>query len=190
MRVAHPFTHFAKGWGIACGATVLFCLTASMSGLYAQDSCAFHGIKSSSTLVYPPLALAAHVEGTVTLLTVFDPDGKNADVKTIEGPVMLRDAAIHYVSSWIVNEGTSQQACAITIAFRLRSDPTCDEKATSSLSGTTSSVSMTDLQHFTVTSGPVGYCEDLSMPYRRHNFLFFHWNTKVKMADLTTLSKV
>jgi hypothetical protein len=161
-----------------------------MSSLYAQNPCALHGIKSSSTLVYPPIALAAHVEGTVNLLAVFDPDGKNADLKTIEGPVMLHNAAIDYVSSWVVNEGISQQTCAITIAFRLRSDPVCDEKATSSLPDTTSSVSMTDLQHFTVTSGPVGYCEDLSMPYRRHNFLFFHWNTKVKITDLAALSKV
>jgi len=189
-RMSQPFALFVKGWGIALSATALFCLTASMSGLHAQTSCALHGIKSSSTLDYPPIAVAAHVEGAVTLRAAFDPNGTVANVKAIEGPVMLYDTAIHYVSSWVVNEGSSHRECAITITFQLRPDPMCDSKAASSLPDTKSWVSMSDLQHFTVTSGPAGYCEDLSIPVRKHSFLFFHWNTKVKMTDLAKLSKV
>jgi TonB family protein len=188
----HSFAHFVKGRGIARSATVFFGVLASTFVLCAQSSCALSGIQSSGTLEYPRIAIAAEISGDMVIHAVFAPDGSVTSVRIESGPALtqMREVATTYVRSWHVNPAASQQECLITISFQLGPSVTCNESNADLSPDLRSSVRMTDLQHFTVTSGPVGYCEDLGILVRRHRFLFFRWNTKLKITDLVPLSKV
>ncbi len=50
--------------------------------------------------IYPPIAKAAHVQGSVLLHVAVDEQGKVASVQAIGGPEMLRGAAIEAVKRW------------------------------------------------------------------------------------------
>ena len=50
--------------------------------------------------IYPPIAGAAHVEGTVVLSAVISTTGIVTDLHVVSGPEMLKTAAIEAVSRW------------------------------------------------------------------------------------------
>lgn len=50
--------------------------------------------------VYPPIAKAARVSGTVVLRAVISKDGKIEDLHVISGPSMLHEAALDAVRTW------------------------------------------------------------------------------------------
>lgn len=50
--------------------------------------------------IYPPIAKAAHVQGTVQLNALVDETGKVTRVDVVDGPPMLRAAAADAVSHW------------------------------------------------------------------------------------------
>jgi protein TonB len=50
--------------------------------------------------VYPPIALAAHVEGTVVLQATISRSGTIANLHVISGPMMLQQAALSAVQQW------------------------------------------------------------------------------------------
>jgi len=50
--------------------------------------------------VYPPLAKAAHVQGTVVLDLRIGPTGKIESINVVSGPPMLRQAAIDCLEQW------------------------------------------------------------------------------------------
>lgn len=120
VQVAHPFAHFAKGWRIARSATGLLCAAAIMSAAHAQlASCGVTSIQESTPLVYPPIARAAHISGTVVLLARFDLTGKVTNAKPLNGPLMLQGAAIDYVNHWEANASTGPRECPIVVTFRV-----------------------------------------------------------------------
>ncbi len=171
IRVAHPFAHFAKGWGIARSATVLLCIALGLSVARAQSSCSLSAIKSSGPLAYPRIATAARVYGDVTLLAVFAAEGSVVSVHTAAGPVMLQKAANDYVTGWHVNDGQGEQECLITISFRIEGDPIC--------SFGPSIVKITNLEHFCVSVAPLQTCDTSTddPAYINHRFLFLHWHS-------------
>lgn len=57
-------------------------------------------LKQSVTPVYPPMAKAAHVSGTVILRVTIAKDGSIADLKVVSGPAMLQQAAFNAVQKW------------------------------------------------------------------------------------------
>ena len=50
--------------------------------------------------VYPPIAKAAHVTGTVVLQLEIEPDGTVGQVKIISGPEMLKATSVDAVKQW------------------------------------------------------------------------------------------
>jgi TonB family protein len=50
--------------------------------------------------IYPPIAKAARVQGTVELAVVIDRDGKVSSQKVMSGPAMLQQAALDAVRKW------------------------------------------------------------------------------------------
>lgn len=50
--------------------------------------------------VYPPIAKAAHVEGTVVLQATISAAGTIENLRVTAGPAMLRQAALDAVQSW------------------------------------------------------------------------------------------
>lgn len=51
--------------------------------------------------VYPPIARAAHVSGTVVLEATIGKDGTIENVRVVSGPVMLQGAAVDAVRTWV-----------------------------------------------------------------------------------------
>lgn len=52
------------------------------------------------TLVYPPVAKAARVQGTVTIEAVIDENGDVVQARVVDGPPLLMAAALQAVSQW------------------------------------------------------------------------------------------
>jgi len=50
--------------------------------------------------VYPPIARAAHMQGTVTLHAIISKTGTIEKLEAVSGPEMLRGAATDAVKSW------------------------------------------------------------------------------------------
>jgi periplasmic protein TonB len=50
--------------------------------------------------IYPPIALASHIEGTVVLQATISRSGTIANLHVISGPMMLQQAALNAVQQW------------------------------------------------------------------------------------------
>jgi protein TonB len=50
--------------------------------------------------VYPPIALAARIEGTVRLAATISRTGSIENLRVASGPAMLHQAALNAVQSW------------------------------------------------------------------------------------------
>jgi protein TonB len=73
---------------------------------------------------YPPLALAAHVEGTVIIECVINPQGQVVDLKVLRSVPMLDDAAIAAVRQWVyrptlINGIPVSAVMSVTVRFAL-----------------------------------------------------------------------
>ncbi len=143
-RVACPFAHFAKGWGVARSAVLAL---AGTSLLHAQSApCGITSITEQSQPVYPPIARAAHVEGPVILLATFEKDGTVSRVKVV-GALPLLDqlmarVAADYVKGWRANSFSGPRECPVVVNFRIGAQSN-DPKTT---------FSRIDLQHVQITA--------------------------------------
>ncbi|MGB8259174.1 MAG: energy transducer TonB [Terracidiphilus sp.] len=68
--------------------------------------------------VYPPIAKAARIQGTVVFDVVIGPDGKLASMKVVSGPAMLQQAAIDALKQWTF-QPFLQSGTAVTAAGRI-----------------------------------------------------------------------
>jgi len=73
---------------------------------------------------YPPLAIKAHVTGTVVLEALIDEEGIVSTVKVLSGHVLLVDAAVQAVKLWkysptVLNGEPVPVIATITVVFRL-----------------------------------------------------------------------
>lgn len=50
---------------------------------------------------YPDAARQANVRGTVKLVVTIGPDGRVQEARAVQGPAMLRDAAMSAVRRWV-----------------------------------------------------------------------------------------
>jgi hypothetical protein len=170
-RVAHPFAHFAKGWGIARCVTVLLCAAVASCTFAQGNACALTAIRHSAQLAYPPIAIVAHMTGDVGLRAHIADDGSVTSVEAASGPEMLKQTAKNYVASWQTNEHAGEQECSIVVSFRIEGEYGCYFRP--------SVVKMTDLQHFIVATNPIQTCDpSATITFTRHRILFFHWNSK------------
>ncbi len=72
--------------------------------------------------IYPPIAKAAHVVGTVVLQIEIEPDGSVGKVKIISGPPMLNGAAVDAVKQWAYKPSMLEGyavSTTVTIPFSL-----------------------------------------------------------------------
>ncbi len=75
--------------------------------------------------VYPPLALAARVEGAVVLQCVITTGGTVSEITIVSGHVLLKDAAAAAVSRWryrptLLNGEPVSVILTVTVSFDLR----------------------------------------------------------------------
>jgi hypothetical protein len=174
--MAHPFAHFAKGWGIARSATVLFAAALIASAANGQTvPCGITLVQDTAELNYPPIARAAHQEGSVIILTTFDRDGSVAKAETVSGPMMLRDTTLAFVKGRKVDASEQIRECPITVTFHLVEETfTNDCQVKDPIQ---QQVTQVDPQHVDVVAQGVSTC-DPDDARVRHRFLFFHWHSK------------
>jgi len=110
-----------------------FTLTAAMldAAAFAQDvlevsagDLMAHRVEMKSTLVYPAIAKAARISGTVVVQVEVGVSGAVASTKVISGPSMLQQAALDYVTQWtfkpFVKDGAAVAARGqISVIFAL-----------------------------------------------------------------------
>jgi TonB family protein len=126
--------------------TAILLLSLSSVCIAQQGACGLNKMIEAATPVYPPIAKAAHIEGTVILLVTFKTTGEVEKIDIASGPKMLERAATDYVKGWRASEYTGPRTCPIVIAFHLLRE---NEKATPG-------VVRQDLQHVTLNSpGPI-----------------------------------
>lgn len=168
-RVAYPFAHFAKGWGIVRSASALL-LLAGASLLYAQSApCGITRLPESGTRFYPAIAEAAHVSGTVVLLASFDHDGNAKVSRMLQGPPMLQPAAVRLIEASKSGVSTGSRECPIVISFELMNPDSCDIPPEPR-----QSVSSKDPQHFSVRGRVVPICDPGgTITRRKKRFIFF-----------------
>jgi len=75
--------------------------------------------------VYPPLALAAHIQGPVVLEAIIDTEGRVQSVRVLRSPPMLGVAAIDAVRQWVytptlLNGTPVPVIMTVTVMFQLR----------------------------------------------------------------------
>jgi len=74
--------------------------------------------------VYPPIARAARVQGTVEISVVIDPAGRIRSEKVLSGPAMLQQAALDAVRKWTftpfrLNGAPATISAMLTIPFQI-----------------------------------------------------------------------
>ncbi len=74
---------------------------------------------------YPEWAIKAHLEGDVRIDCTIGPDGRIRDARVLQGPVLLREAALEAVRQWIYTppRRSGQPVSvllAVTVRFRIR----------------------------------------------------------------------
>jgi TonB family protein len=114
---------------------------------HAQSApCGLTSIQESTQLSYPPIAKAAHVQGSVVLLATFDRDGTVSRVKIVSAPLLLDRlmgrVAADFVKGWKANAFSGPRECPVSITFSL--GPDNDHPKTF--------ITRSDLQHVLVTS--------------------------------------
>jgi TonB family protein len=98
-----------------------------------QDIFDSHVIKRTE-LIYPPIAKAARITGTVVVDVQVGVDGKIASTKVVSGPAMLQQAALDCVRHWTLKPFEKDGATVVTtgrtsIVFSLgKEDPTAQEE--------------------------------------------------------------
>jgi protein TonB len=66
---------------------------------------------------YPPLALAAHVQGTVSFQATIGTDGAVKDLKLVSGPPLLVQAAMNAAKLWNYPPSATEIMTPIDITF-------------------------------------------------------------------------
>ena len=74
--------------------------------------------------VYPPIAKAARVQGTVVLQATISKQGTIQDLKVISGPAMLQEAALDAVRQWrykpyLLNNEPVEVETTVNVIFTL-----------------------------------------------------------------------
>jgi periplasmic protein TonB len=75
--------------------------------------------------IYPELAIRAHVSGTVLLEAIIDEEGNVTELKVVDGPPLLRDAACTAVKQWkylptMVGSEPVPVMATVSVIFRFR----------------------------------------------------------------------
>jgi TonB family protein len=92
--------------------------------IYISGGVAAGQLLKHSYPIYPPLAKASRVSGTVVLQAVIGTDGHISDLQVISGPPMLQQAALDTVSTWtyrpyLLNGDPVEVNTTINVVFTL-----------------------------------------------------------------------
>ena len=77
------------------------------------------------TPVYPPIAIAGHIEGTVVLQATISRRGTIENLRVVSGPIMLQQAALNAVQQWVyrpylLNGNPVEVETTVNVIFKLQ----------------------------------------------------------------------
>ena len=83
--------------------------------------CTITSKRDTDTLVYPPIARAAHVQGAVILRVTFSTTGSISSVESVSGPKMLVDSTSERLKAWQFHtNATGDQPCQSLVVVKYR----------------------------------------------------------------------
>jgi TonB family protein len=102
-------------------------VSAAPSKVIVSNGVAAGMLLEHTPLLYPPIAKAARVQGTVVLQALLGKDGRVEELHVISGPPMLQQAAIDAVEQWVykpylLNRKPVEVETTVNVIFTL-SDP-------------------------------------------------------------------
>jgi len=103
-------------------ATVIALLLSFASVGLAQQTpppCGLTSMTDGAVPIFPPIAKAAHVGGTVVMLATFKLTGEVESIQIVSGPEMLRQSATNYVKGWRANAYSGPRTCPVAISYQL-----------------------------------------------------------------------
>lgn len=88
-------------------------------------------VKEAFAPVYPPIAVAARVEGTVVVRVEIGPDGAVIKADATNGPEMLRISAVQVAKKWkYATDPAMNRVSAVRFIYELFSEDDPDETET------------------------------------------------------------
>jgi protein TonB len=93
-------TPSANPFGIRSGSGTAIVRPAVSGPVHITSIIAESEIIQKTLPIYPPIAKAAHIEGTVRLAATISKSGTIENLRVSSGPPMLQQAALNAVSSW------------------------------------------------------------------------------------------
>ena len=83
--------------------------------------CVVSAKDASNTLVYPPIARAARVQGVVVMRMIYVPNGKVARTEPVFGPVLLSTSMTNQLLNWTVKtDAAGDEQCMTLIIAEFR----------------------------------------------------------------------
>jgi hypothetical protein len=102
-------------------AVAAFCLLAPVLCPAEPRWCAVSQKNSSYTLVYPPIARAARVQGVVVMRMIYEPNGKVGRTEPVFGPVMLADSVTkQLLNRTVKTDATGNEQCVTLVIAEFR----------------------------------------------------------------------
>ena len=102
--------------------TIFLLLVLSATSFAQQPPCGLTSVKETAPLLYPPIAKAAHVGGTVIFLVAFKQSGEVENTEVLSGPKMLQAPASIYINGLRVNEYGGPRTCPMVVRYVIQQD--------------------------------------------------------------------
>jgi hypothetical protein len=130
VHPARPFAHLAKGWSIGRIATALATLLlAGATHAQGVTGCSLGKINERVAAQYPLNLQGRIVEGTVSMIATFAPDGHVSASKALTGPAALQFESRAYLNGWRAEPSSDSRECLITFDYRFDgSRAVCDSR--------------------------------------------------------------
>lgn len=124
----------------------LVCLM-GVSAWAQEGPCGLSSIEPRRDLIYPPIAKAAHVEGSVIALVSFSQTGVVSTLRILSGPKLLVGSAEEFMKSFKVNSYGGSRECPIVVSFHMAGP---SQECKGDVQANKTSFNVIDRQHYEV----------------------------------------
>lgn len=102
-------------------AIIVFCALTPLLCPAEPRWCAVSQKDPSNTLLYPPIARAARVQGVVVMRMIYEPNGKVERTEPVFGPAVLAEATTKQLLNWTVKtDATGNEQCVTLVIAEFR----------------------------------------------------------------------
>jgi hypothetical protein len=161
---------------LVCAASI-FCVIPPANA--QPPACGLTSVAYTNHLIYLPIAIAAHIDGTVILMVRFKPDGDVQHIAALSGNLILQNASIAFVKNAKANEYSGPRECPVVISFYLTGPTARECDPTDEKMPVPPQPENTDPQHISISRKNVCVTVERDpSSFLIHHFLFLHWSSK------------